>query len=164
MLKRTESVKREEILYSFFFDHVKDTGGTLFINGDLFDFYFEYQDVIPKVYAPFYYQILKKLRESGVKVHCILRNHDYWVMDFIKDFLFDEVYEEDLKVKISNKTFYITHGDGYLSWDKSYRVLKRLIRSRIFIWFYRSLHLEWDMHLVGGCQKKGITTNTLRNM
>ena len=64
MLKRTESaIKREEILYSFF-DHVKNSGGTLFINGDLFDFYFEYQDVIPKVYAPFYYQILK-LRESG---------------------------------------------------------------------------------------------------
>ena len=139
MLKRTESaIKREEILYSFF-DHVKNSGGTLFINGDLFDFYFEYQDVIPKVYAPFYYQILK-LRESGVKVHYVLGNHDFWVMDFINDYLFDEVYENDLKIDIAEKTFYITHGDGYLSWDRSYRVLKRFIRSRLFIWFYRSLH------------------------
>ena len=144
MLKRTESaIKREEILYSFF-DHVKNSGGTLFINGDLFDFYFEYQDVIPKVYAPFYYQILK-LRESGVKVHYVLGNHDFWVMDFINDYLFDEVYKNDLKIDIAEKTFYITHGDGYLSWDRSYRVLKRFIRSRLFIWLYRSLHLR---HLI----------------
>ena len=31
-----------------FFNHILNTGGTLFINGDLFDFYFEYKDVIPK--------------------------------------------------------------------------------------------------------------------
>jgi len=35
-----------------FLDHIKHTGGTLFINGDLFDFYFEYKDVIPKGYFP----------------------------------------------------------------------------------------------------------------
>ena len=59
MLKRTDSeVNREEILFKFL-DHVRQTGGTLIINGDLFDFYFEYKDVIPKVYVPFYYQILK---------------------------------------------------------------------------------------------------------
>ena len=66
MLNRTkQEAKREEILFSFF-DHVRNSGGTLIINGDLFDFYFEYKDVIPKVYAPLYYQILK-LRESGVR-------------------------------------------------------------------------------------------------
>ena len=41
MLKRTDSeVNREEILFKFL-DHVSQTGGTLIINGDLFDFYFE---------------------------------------------------------------------------------------------------------------------------
>ena len=54
--------------------------------------------MIPKVYAPFYYQILK-LRESGCKGTLCSRNHDYWVMDFIMIILFDEVYEEDLKVE-----------------------------------------------------------------
>ena len=102
MLKRTDSeVNREEILFKFL-DHVRQTGGTLIINGDLFDFYFEYKDVIPKVYVPFYYQILK-LRESGVKVHYVLGNHDYWVMDFINDTLFDKVYSNDVKMNIGNK-------------------------------------------------------------
>ncbi len=154
MLKRTKSeAKREEILFSFF-DHVRKTGGTLIINGDLFDFYFEYKYVIPKVYSHFYYQILK-LRESGVKVHYVLGNHDYWVMDFINDTLFDEVYDDDVKIKIGGKTFYITHGDGFLSWDKSYRALKSLIRSRLFIWFYRSLHPSIGYSFANWVSKKG---------
>ena len=154
MLNRTkQEAKREEILFSFF-DHVRKSGGTLIINGDLFDFYFEYKDVIPKVYAPLYYQILK-LRESGVKVHYILGNHDYWVMDFINDVLFDKVYDDDVKLKIGKKTFYITHGDGFLSWDKSYRALKKFIRSRLFIWFYRSLHPRIGYSFANWVSKKG---------
>ena len=154
MLNRTkQEAKREEILFSFF-DHVRKSGGTLIINGDLFDFYFEYKDVIPKVYVPLYYQILK-LRESGVKVHYILGNHDYWVMDFINDVLFDKVYDDDVKLKIGKKTFYITHGDGFLSWDKSYRALKKFIRSRLFIWFYRSLHPRIGYSFANWVSKKG---------
>ena len=154
MLNRTkEEAKREEILFSFF-DHVRKSGGTLIINGDLFDFYFEYKDVIPKVYAPLYYQILK-LRESSVKVHYILGNHDYWVMDFINDTLFDRVYDDDVKLKIGKKTFYITHGDGFLVWDKSYRALKKFIRSRLFIWFYRSLHPRIGYSFANWLSKKG---------
>ena len=154
MLNRTkQEAKREEILFSFF-DHVRNSGGTLIINGDLFDFYFEYKDVIPKVYAPLYYQILK-LRESGVKVHYILGNHDFWVMDFINDVLFDKVYDDDVKLKIGKKTFYITHGDGFLSWDKSYRALKKFIRSRLFIWFYRSLHPRIGYSFANWVSKRG---------
>jgi len=41
-----------------FLDHIKHTGGTLFINGDFFDFYFEYKDVIPKGYFPYIQSII----------------------------------------------------------------------------------------------------------
>ena len=59
MLERTESeVRRQDILFKFF-HHVKKSGGTLVINGDLFDFYFENKDVIPKVFFPFFLEILK---------------------------------------------------------------------------------------------------------
>ena len=85
----------------------------------------------------------------------MLGNHDYWVMDFINDTLFDEVYDDDVKIKIGGKTFYITHGDGFLSWDKSYRALKRLIRSRLFIWFYRSLHPSIGYSFANWVSKKG---------
>ncbi len=45
------------------------------ILGDLFDFYFEYNDVIPKDYFPFYMEI-DRLKKAGVKTHFLLGNHD----------------------------------------------------------------------------------------
>ncbi|MDB9723011.1 metallophosphoesterase, partial [Candidatus Marinimicrobia bacterium] len=102
MLKRTDKeIKRQEILFQFL-RHIQEEGGTLIINGDLFDFYFEYKDVIPKVFVPFYYEILK-LRESGVKVHYVLGNHDYWVQDFITETLFDNTYFTDTEFIINKK-------------------------------------------------------------
>ncbi|GIS47474.1 MAG: hypothetical protein Ct9H90mP20_1440 [Candidatus Neomarinimicrobiota bacterium] len=62
MLKRTDSEVNEKRSYLNFFDHVRKTGGTLIINGDLFDFYFEYKDVIPKVYVPFFLSNIKTKR------------------------------------------------------------------------------------------------------
>ena len=139
MLKRTDlEIERQEILFQFL-QHIGEGGGTLVINGDLFDFYFEYKDVIPKVFVPFYHEILK-LRERGVKVHFVLGNHDYWVQDFITDTLFDKTYFNDTEFTINGKHFFVTHGDGYLSWDTGYRILRRFIRSRIFIWTYRWIH------------------------
>ena len=139
MLKREESeIRRQNILFKFL-DHVKETGGTLIINGDLFDFYFEYKDVIPKVFVHFYHQILN-LRSAGIKVHYVLGNHDFWVQDFITETLFDKTYFTDTTFNVNGKKIYVTHGDGYLSWDRGYRLLKRIIRSRLFIWFYRWIH------------------------
>ncbi len=139
MLKKSNSEsERQKILFQFL-HHVSDTGGTLVINGDLFDFYFEYKDVIPKIFVPFYHEILK-IREKGIKVHYIVGNHDYWVQDFITEVLFDKTYFSDTSFNSNGKKFYVTHGDGYLSWDRGYRLLRAIIRSRLFIWLYRWVH------------------------
>lgn len=122
-----------------FFDHVAETGGTLFIVGDLFDFYFEYPHVIPKMYFEFYTE-LYRLKQSGVQVHYFLGNHDYWINSFMTDTLTDAVYPREALFSLSGKTFFITHGDGILGWDRSYRLLKRLIQSRWFVGLYRWVH------------------------
>ena len=154
MLERSDSeVRRQEILFSFL-RHIKETGGTLVINGDLFDFYFEYRDVIPKVFVPFYHEILK-LREAGVRVHYILGNHDYWVQNFITEMLFDKTYFSDTQLTVKNKRFFVTQGDGYLSWDRGYRVLRGIIRSRIFIWCYRWIHPTIGYAFARWVSKKG---------
>ena len=154
MLERSETeVRRQNILFRFL-HHVKKSGGTLVINGDLFDFYFEYKDVIPKVFVPFYHEILK-LREAGIKVHFVLGNHDFWVRDFITETLFDETYFSDTTFTANGKKFYVTHGDGYLSWDTGYRILKRFIRSRLFVWSYRCLHPRIGYAFARWISKKG---------
>ena len=64
-------------------DKICETGGTCFFVGDLFDFYFEYPDVIPKSYFDFYNKAFQ-LKKAGVDLRFIAGNHDYWVLDFMK--------------------------------------------------------------------------------
>ena len=145
--------KRQEKLFRFM-AFVAQSGGTLFIIGDLYDFYFEYKHVIPKVYFPFY-QKLFSLKNSGVDIHFITGNHDHWTMDFMGETLTTKVYFDDVSIDIHGKRFYLTHGDGILSWDRSYRVLRTIIRSKLFIWLYRWLHPTIGYGIAHTISKKG---------
>ena len=129
--------KRERLIE--FVRHVAGTGGTLFIVGDLFDFWFEYKHVMPKAY----FDILTALNNAklnGVNLHFIPGNHDFWGREFLEETLFNKVYPKGVTLDIEGKRFLINHGDGLLSWDRGYRALRGLLRNRVFIFFYRWLH------------------------
>ena len=64
-------------------DKICETGGTCFFVGDLFDFYFEYPDVIPKAYADFY-EKASYMKKNGVDLHFQTGNHDHWFQDFLE--------------------------------------------------------------------------------
>ncbi|MBT3216638.1 MAG: UDP-2,3-diacylglucosamine diphosphatase [Candidatus Marinimicrobia bacterium] len=154
MLDKSEKEKiRREKLFTFL-RQVRSTGGTLFIVGDIFDFYFEYRDVIPKSYFDFYHE-LYLVKQSGVDIHYMLGNHDFWVLDFITEEITTHTYFKDTSFNINGKTFYITHGDGHLSWDRGYRLLKSLIQSKAFIWLYRYLHPNIGYKFGKWISKKG---------
>ena len=133
-----EEKNRRESLYRLL-DQVRLTGGTCFFVGDLFDFYFEYPDLVPKSYTDFY-QKAKDMKKDGVELHYILGNHDYWVQEFMTHEIMDQVYFDDAIIDVNGKKFFLTHGDGLLSWDHGYRLLKKMIRSKFFIWLFRWLH------------------------
>jgi len=134
----TEEQHKRKLLFRFL-NFVRTTRGTIYFVGDLFDFYFEYSDVIPKAYFDFYNKAYQ-LKKAGVNLRFIAGNHDYWILDFMKKKLMNKTYFDDTTFSISGKNFYITHGDGILSWDHGYRLLKSIIRSPFFIWCFRLLH------------------------
>ena len=153
-LNLTDREKQRQKKLFDFFNEIKNTGGTLVINGDLFDFYFEYKNVIPKVFFKFYHEIMK-VRESGIEVHYVLGNHDFWVKDFITEQLFDKTYFSDTSFEVNNTKIYVTHGDGYLSWDRGYRALRKIIRSKLFINLYGMLHPRIGYAIGNFVSKKG---------
>ena len=133
-----EEKHKRKSLYRFL-NYVRTTRGTLFFVGDLFDFYFEYPDMVPKAYFDFYNKAFQ-LKKAGVNLRFIAGNHDYWLMDFMKEKIMNQTYFDDTTFSLKGKNFYITHGDGVLSWDYGYRILKRIIRSSFFTWCFRWLH------------------------
>ena len=141
---KTERTRRQRLFR--FFDMIRETGGALFIVGDLFDFWFEYRRVIPKGYFDVISQ-LYLLRNSGVDIHFILGNHDYWTGDFFGKYLGIHVYKEAADVEIAGCRVHLTHGDGLLPSDRGYRLMRRLLRSRLTIFLYRWFHPDLGIAL-----------------
>ena len=132
-----EHDKKEKLFR--FINQIKNSKGTLFINGDLFDFYYEYPHVIPKKYFDTYVKIYE-LKQAGIEIHFLLGNHDFWVMDFITEKLNMIVHKKDFDFELNGKKFHLTHGDGLLSWERGYRFVKGILHNRFFIWLFRWLH------------------------
>ena len=120
-----------------FIDVIENSGGSIFIMGDFFDYYFEYNINNPNYFEEVF-SLIKKIKAKGIEVYFIAGNHDFWIgKEFqsvtTKSFITDQV------LSVGGKKIYVTHGDGILSWDKSYRILKFILRSKIFRFLYSLL-------------------------
>ena len=94
-LDSKERIRRQKLFRLL--DYITETGGTCFFVGDLFDFYFEYPDLVPKVFNDFYAKALF-MKSKNIELHFLAGNHDYWVGDFIKNDIMDKVYLDDLEI------------------------------------------------------------------
>jgi len=141
---KDEEEKRRHLFR--FFDMIRQSGGTLFIVGDFFDFWFEYQHVIPKRYFDVISR-LYQLKEAGMDIHFILGNHDYWTNDFLNGPLGIHVHQSGAEVNIDGQRILLTHGDGLLEKDTGYRLMRKVLRSRACVFLYRWLHPDLGITL-----------------
>ena len=116
---------------------IENSKGSIFIMGDFFDYYFEYNRNNPNYFERIF-SLLEKIKTKGIEVYFIAGNHDFWIGKkfqsvITKSFLSDQILSE------GNKRIYVTHGDGILSWDKGYRLLKFILRSKIFRFLFSLL-------------------------
>ena len=101
----------------------------LLINGDLFDFWFEYRSVILRRYFP----VLRRLADlvdAGVRVRLVGGNHDAWTGSFLGDDVGIELLDAPVTTALANRRAYVAHGDGLLDGEGAYRAFRGLIRSR----------------------------------
>ena len=133
-----DSLKREKLLVQWL-DEIKPMADEIYIVGDLFDFWFEYEKVVPKGFT----RILGKLAEitdAGIPVHFFTGNHDVWMKGYFEKELNIPVYHEPVEKTIKEKNFYIAHGDGLGPGDHGYKFLKSVFRNRFCQWLFKWLH------------------------
>ncbi len=123
--------------------------GSLLINGDLFEFWFEWRSVVPRsgvrVLAA-----LMDLRDAGIPMTMIAGNHDCWGGDVLReagiDFLFGPLIG-----RVGGWSAHVEHGDGLREReDKGYRMLRHVLRNRVAIRAFRSLHPDLASRLALG--------------
>jgi UDP-2,3-diacylglucosamine hydrolase len=128
---------KEEKLISFL-ERVKDEGETLYLVGDMFEFWFEYKHVIPKDHFGVLDK-LKQLVDSGVAVNYVVGNHDFWLGDFLPKQIGIPIFRDSVRIVHQGKKIFISHGDGLAEKDAGYRILKRILRNRVNIFLYRQI-------------------------
>jgi UDP-2,3-diacylglucosamine hydrolase len=122
------SLIREKIIVSFL-EKIKNEAAEIFIVGDMFDFWFEYKNVVPKGYV----RILGKLAEltdAGIPIHFFVGNHDMWMRNYFQEELNIPVYFEPKTFTRNGKKILIGHGDGLGPGDKGYKRMKKIFRSK----------------------------------
>lgn len=133
-----KSGQREQLFLQWLAMVEKDAA-VLFLLGDLFDFWFEYQSCVPKGFV----RILGKLatlRDQGIEIHFFTGNHDLWVRDYFQKELQFNVYEKPQLFTFGETTFYLGHGDGLGPGDKGYKRMKKVFTHPLAKWLYRWLH------------------------
>ena len=137
MKKSPEETERRRKLYSLF-SKIHSTGGTLVIGGDFFDFWFDYGYYKIPEYSDLFDK-LEKLRQSGIEIHYIAGNHDYWDFGYFKKKFSAQFYRDDYRFSVNNQQVLVMHGDGFLISDSGYRLLKKILRSKINIFLFKLL-------------------------
>ena len=121
------SLVREKKIVAFL-ERAKADAATIFIVGDLFDFWFEYRKVVPKGFV----RILGKLAEltdSGIPVHFFVGNHDMWMSGYFEKELNIPVYHESRVFEFNGKKLLVGHGDGLGPCDHGYKTIKKVFRN-----------------------------------
>lgn len=128
------SLEREKRIVAFF-ESIKNQAEAIFIVGDMFDFWYEYRQVVPKGYV----RLLGKLGEltdSGIAIHFFVGNHDMWMTDYFQKELNIPVYYEPREFEFNNKKFLVGHGDGLGPGDHGYKMLKKIFRNPFCRWMF----------------------------
>ena len=105
----------------------------LFLLGDIFEFWYEYETVLYASYFPLLHA-LATLRDQGTRIHLITGNHDFWAGSQFQSLLSAQVSYDTGEAAISGRRVFLCHGDGFAPEDKAYRAFRRTLRSRPFTW------------------------------
>jgi UDP-2,3-diacylglucosamine hydrolase len=143
----SESIERSLVA---FLRWLPSRGGSLVINGDLFEFWFEWKSVVPRSSVRAL-AALMDLRDAGIPVLMLAGNHDCWGGDVLRsagvDFQFGP-WEGSL----GGWNARVHHGDGLREKeDRGYRILRdTVLRNRFAIRAFRALHPDWASRLALG--------------
>ncbi len=133
-----ESHKRERLIIKWL-DEIKVDAKSIYLVGDIFDFWFEYKKVVPKGFVRFLGK-LAELIDSGISVHLFVGNHDLWIRDYLETEIGLKVHHNNLIVEEGNKKLFIGHGDGLGKGDYTYKVLRKIFTSKFCQWAFARLH------------------------
>lgn len=144
---------REAEFVSFLESIPADTTRTLYLLGDIWDFWYEYKYVVPKGYAGVF-NALQKLIAAGVEVYFMPGNHDMWCYHYFQS-MGIRVIDQPYFFKYGDASFCIGHGDGLGPGMRSYKLMKSVFRNKVAQWLFNLLHPRIAFAIASRWSKNG---------
>ena len=124
----------------------------LYLLGDIWDFWYEYRDVVPKGYVQVF-AALQDLMAEGVAVYFFQGNHDIWTYNYFRD-MGIRMLEQPYDTVIGGRHFCIGHGDGLGPGMRGYKCMRAIFHNRFLQALFSSLHPWFAFRLGNGWSKK----------
>ena len=132
------SLIREKLICDWL-EMARQNASEIYLLGDVFDFWFEYKQVIPKGFARFFGKICE-ITDSGIPVTFFKGNHDMWTFGYIEKELGVKVISDELIIERNGRKLFLHHGDGLGPGDNGYKWIRKLFRSQFGIKLFGFLH------------------------
>ena len=110
----------------------------LYLLGDIWDFWYEYRDVVPRGYVRVL-AALQALLDAGVQVYFFQGNHDIWTYSYFAQ-LGLKPLRQPYRVELGGKHFCLGHGDGLGPGMWGYKAMRRIFHNRFFQRMFSALH------------------------
>jgi UDP-2,3-diacylglucosamine hydrolase len=129
---------QQEQAFLAWLERAADVASRIILNGDLFDFWFEYRRGTTRGHDDAL-ALLKEVVDRGVPVTLVGGNHDWWGGAHLREEIGVEFLQEPVVRDLAGRRTFLAHGDGLGKGDGGYRLLKAILRGRAIRWAYGSL-------------------------
>ena len=127
-------------------DTIQHSAHTLYLLGDVFDFWWEYRSVVPRGFVRFLGK-LAELSDRGIHIRYFTGNHDVWAGSYLSQECGVEVVRGEQRVMIGGKSFFVAHGDSTGERPAGKRLMEWVFNNRTLQRLYSMMHPRWGMGL-----------------
>lgn len=145
-LKLNDPEDRERRFVDFLKNIPRDRVKALYLLGDIWDFWYEYRDVIPS-YAPRVLAQIMNLLDDGIEVYFCSGNHDIWTFSFFEK-IGIKVISQPHFFESEGKKFCVGHGDLLGGAKFGYKLMLSIFRCKAIQFCFSLLH-PWLAYRIG---------------
>lgn len=130
--------EREDRFVAWLKSVPRDTTKAVYLLGDIWDFWYEYRDVVPREGTRVVAQFID-LMDAGVELYFFEGNHDMWTFSFFESLGMKKLYQPCF-VQIGGMNFCLGHGDCLGKTDFGYRMMLKIFHSKVARTLFSTLH------------------------
>lgn len=141
--------REQEDAFTVWLDQAAEAASWIVLNGDIFDFWFEYRWGTSRGYDATLAQ-LRRIVDAGVRVTLMSGNHDWWGGRYLREDVGLELLQDPITTEMAGLRTFLAHGDGLGRGDLGYRALRLILRGRLTRFAFALLPRRWGDRIGAG--------------